>query len=268
MLLARCLNENLPNVHAVVHRNGWPRDARALDNAAAVVVFCDGGDGHVVLPHLAEVDRLMKKGVDLACLHYAVQVPKGRPGDNFLDWIGGYYEMWWSINPHWTATFETLPDHPITRGVKPFTVDDEWYYHMRFRKEMMGVTPILTTVPPDRTRKGPDGPHSGNKYVRARMGHPEHVAWACQRADGGRGFGFTGGHWHRNWGHDDFRKLVLNAIAWVAHLDVPPNGVPSKTPTVEELEADQDFPKPKDYDPQQIRKRLQEWNRPPSRPRM
>jgi hypothetical protein len=44
-------------------------------------------------------------------------------------------------------------DHPTTRGlkpfaveVKPFTVHDEWYYHMRFRESMEGVTPILTAA--------------------------------------------------------------------------------------------------------------------------
>ncbi len=44
-----------------------------------------------------------------------------------------------------------LPEHPITRGVKPFKINDEWYYHMRFREEMEGVTPILTDLPPDAT---------------------------------------------------------------------------------------------------------------------
>ncbi len=262
LLLADCLNRGMPNVHAVVCRNGWPSDPSVFEGASAIVIFCDGGGGHVIRPHLTEVEKLIKKGVGLACLHYAVQVPKGKPGKCFLDWIGGYYEMWWSVNPHWLARFKTLPRHPITRGVKPFAIHDEWYYHMRFRDDMAGVTPILTAVPPDATRKRPDGAHSGNKYVRARMGMPEHLAWACERPGGGRGFGFTGGHWHWNWGHDDFRTLVLNAIVWVAGLEVPPKGVPSKTPTPEELEARQDYPKPKNHNRELVRKRLQQWNKP------
>ena len=47
--------------------------------------------------------------------------------------------------------------------------------------------------------------------------------------DGGRGFGFTGGHVHWNWKIDDQRKLMLNTIAWIAKLEVPSDGVPSKT---------------------------------------
>ena len=78
----------------------------------------------------------------------------------------------------------------------------------------------------------------------------EHVAWARQRADGGRGFGFTGGHWHWNWAHDQFRKLVLNGIAWTAGIEVPADGIVSKTPTFEDLTAHQDFPQPADFDAQ------------------
>ena len=53
-------------------------------------------------------------------------------------------------------------------------------------------------------------------------------------------FGFTGGHFHKNWQNDNFRTLVLNAIAWTAKLDVPEGGVPSKTPTDEEMKANLD----------------------------
>ncbi|HAO94722.1 MAG TPA: hypothetical protein DCQ96_01590, partial [Verrucomicrobiales bacterium] len=75
-------------------------------------------------------------------------------------------------------------------------------------------------------------------------GEIQHVAWAYERPNGGRGFGFTGGHFHRNWGHDDFRTLVLNAIAWCAKAEVPEDGVPSDKPTEAELEENQDYPKP------------------------
>ena len=54
-----------------------------------------------------------------------LEVPKGTPGNDFLDWIGGYYETGFSTNPHWTARIESLPEHQITRGVKPFAVRDE-----------------------------------------------------------------------------------------------------------------------------------------------
>jgi len=260
-LLAKALNESGLAVHAAVYRNGWPKDPTAFDNANAVVLYGDGGAGNMVLPHLESLDKVLSRGVGLTVLHYALDVPKGKPGEHYLRWIGGYYEQHWSVNPHWKAEFKTLPDHPITRGVRPFAIDDEWYYHMRFVSDMKGVTPILTATPPDDTRRRPDGPHSGNPHVRARMGQAEHLAWAFERAGGGRGFGFTGGHSQWNWAHDDFRKLVLNAIVWVAGAEVPPEGVPSKTPTLEDLQAGLDKTPPAHFNAEAVRKRLQEWSR-------
>lgn len=63
--------------------------------------------------------------------------------------------------------------------------------------------------------------------------------WSIERADGGRGFGFTGGHFHDNWANDNFRKVVLNDFLWSAHVEVPVNGVESKV-SAEELEANLD----------------------------
>lgn len=242
MLLAKCLKEALPDVDAQVSYYDWPTDPNVFDGVSAIVMYCDGGDGHYVNKQLDFVQSLMDKGVGLVCIHYAVEVPKGPSGDKFLQWIGGYFETNWSVNPHWKAVYEKLPKHPITNGVKPFTIDDEWYYHMRFPEGMKNVTPILSTLPPPESLSRPDGPHSGNPDVRKAVaaGEQQHMAWAIQRPDGGRGFGFTGAHFHRNWQNDDFRKLVLNAIAWTAKIDVPANGLATKTPTDDEMKANLD----------------------------
>lgn len=259
-LLSEWLRGAFPDVETVVCRDGWPEDPRVFDGVAAIVVFADGGEKkNPMLSHEDQIDKLMKQGVGLACLHYVLAMPKGRPGDLLKDWLGGYYETFWSVNPFWTAEFNQLPDHPITRGVRPFTITDEWYYHMRFVDGMESVTPILTAVPPDSTRDRPDGPHSGNPTVRAEKGKAEHLAWARVRPDGGRGFGFTGGDPHWNWANDSFRTLVLNGIAWVAKLDIPPGGVPSTRPTLESLEANQDKPPPKGLDREKVRKTIEQW---------
>jgi len=259
LLLAKMINENMPGIQAAVYTNGWPKDPTAFDNADAVAIFCDGGGGHVAMPHLEQVDKLAKKGVSIACYHYGVEIPKGKPGNYLLDWIGGYFETFWSVNPHWIADFKELPKHQITRGVKPFSLDDEWYYHMRFVKDMKNVTPILTAIPPDSTRQRGDDAHGGNPTVRARLGMPEHVAWAYERSDGGRGFGFTGGHWHWAWANEDFRKLVLNSLVWITGAEIPADGVPSKTPTAEELEADQDYDPPGNWNRQRTQQMIDKF---------
>lgn len=243
LLLQSCL-ANVPGVTSVVYSNGWPSDiSTAFADAAAIIIYCDGGGGHPLLKgdRLKTMGELMQKGVGLACLHYGVEPTKEKGQAEFLDWIGGAFEIHWSVNPHWEADFKTLPQHPITRGVSPFKITDEWYFNMRFREGMKGVTAILSAVPPASTTNRADGPHSGNPTMRAMVGRgePQHVAWACERDNGGRGFGFTGGHFHRNWANDQFRKLALNAILWVAKVEVPAGGVASQmTPALLEANLD------------------------------
>ena len=80
------------------------------------------------------------------------------------------------------------------------------------------------------------------------------MAWASVRPDGGRGFGFTGGHVHWNWGNPNFRKLVLNAIVWCARDSVPTGGVSDKTLTIVDLEKNQDYPQPANFNREKVGK--------------
>lgn len=256
-MLARMLNENVPAVNAVVVTDD--QDLAVLDKADAIVLGSDGGG---LVKKLGDrLEPLMKKGVGLACIHYTVDPTDPKAIQNLIAWIGGAYEKNWSVNPTWEADFKTFPDHPVARGLKPFKAQDEWYYHMRFAEGMKGVTPILSAVPPEKTRQGKDGPHSGNPTVRSRTGMAETVGWVYERPTGGRGFGFTGMHTHWTWAQDSFRKTVLNAIVWVAGADVPAGGVPSKTPTLEDLEADLGMPRPKNFNADGIRKQIEQMNR-------
>jgi hypothetical protein len=228
-LLAKCLKD-FSGLELSVNLNGWPRNQSVFDGADGILIYADGGGGHpaVQADRLAFLGGLMKKGVGLMCAHYGVEVVKDKGGPEFLDWIGGYYEHEWSCNPIWRPEFKEFPKHPITNGVKPFAAEDEWYFNMRFRPEMKGVTGILTAAPSDSTRDGPyvypKGPY---KHIQEAKGRAEHMMWAVERADGGRGVGFTGGHFHNNWKNDDFRKAVLNALVWICKLEVPRDGVAS-----------------------------------------
>ncbi len=242
LLLQNCLND-FPGVKTEVTFNGWPQSPAAFKDVSAVFIYSDGGDGHPAIApeRLSVLAGLVKQGVGLGCAHYAVEVPKNKGGAEWLAWTGGYFETFWSVNPTWTADFKALPNHPITRGVKPFGIRDEWYYHMRFPPNMNHVVPILTAVPPDETRGKPgiNDPHGGNPEVQKHSGKPEHVMWCIERPDGGRGFGFTGGHFHENWGNENFRKVVLNAIIWSAKLEVPSDGVTCKV-SAEDLKKNLD----------------------------
>ena len=248
-LLAKCLGQGAADrVEVKVHLNAeWPT-AEELAKADTVVIYSDGGGGHPALKddHLDQLGREMKRGCGFVCLHYAVEptIPKGNT--EFIDWLGGAFEINWSVNPHWLGDFKEFPKHPISSGVQPFATTDEWYFHMRFREGMKGITPILSAIVPESTMSRGDGTHSGNPAVREEVAakKPQHVSWAVQREDGGRGFGFTGGHFHKGWGNESQRKLVLNAIVWSAKAGVPSGGVESKV-TDEELAANLDPKGPK-----------------------
>ncbi len=244
LLFQACLDK-VPGVTSVVYSNGWPQVAGAFDGADAVLIYADGGGGHPAIQgdHPEVLRGLVKRGVGLGFAHFGVEVPKDKGGPDFLEWVGGYYEDRYSCNPMWSPDYQKFPKHPITRGVQPFSNKDEWYFNLRWREDAKGVTPILVAKPSDEVRKGnyvwPKGPY---EHVIAASGRDETMMWAYERPDGGRGFGFTGGHTHANWGDVNQLRVVVNALLWIAKADVPKNGVPCAV-TPEQLAANLD-PKP------------------------
>ncbi len=218
MLLARMLRE-IPGIDPIVVRDGWPADPTIFDGAASIVFFTDGNVGHPLLvdDRMDVLDAYLAAGAGFVCLHWAVHFPDS-VGDRVLGWLGGYYSDAISVNPVWLASFESLPDHPIARGVAPFDVQDEWYYNMRFIEGDRLASPLLSAVPPDDTRFSAD--------AALYPGRLETVAWSFERDGGGRSFGWTGAHYHDNWGVENFRRAVVNAILWTANVEVLEQGAP------------------------------------------
>lgn len=282
-LLAKYLNENVPGIEASVFqgttRKRWPQaeDGPLVENADAIVVFANGEGGNPLLADKNnDVGKLAMRGGGIGCLHYAVESVPGPSTETLKSRIGGAYEVFWSVNPSWTPEFKEFPKHPVANGLKPFAMEDEWYFNMRFVDNMAGVTPILTAIPTDRARgadrKEPgNDAHRFNDNVKANIGKnvPEHLAWVYERPDGGRSFGVTGGHKQWDWANDNFRKMVLNAIVWIAKMEVPATGVETKTPTWEELIANMDLKKAKDRvaldaslakEKDKVLKLIEKWN--------
>ncbi|MDB5320716.1 MAG: Trehalose utilization [Phycisphaerales bacterium] len=222
-------------INVEVHLNGWPKDDKSLANAATIMIISDGRDGdkysealHLESPErVAAVQKLMDNGVGLVLLHFATFAPDQYAKECF-EWTGGYFDWEENGQRKWYSNITTLdnaevqlaaPDHPISRGVKPFRMKEEFYYNIRFAEDDKSLTPLLT-VPALKGRE-----KNGNT-----------VAWCRERTDKGRGFATTCGHFYDNWKNDDFRKLVLNALAWTAHVEVPKGGIDSQFPTREEIE--------------------------------
>jgi len=256
LLIRDALAEAQGRFEVVVER-GWPDDPKAFERAAAIVLSMDGRSGHLALPHLDQLDALMSQGVGLLALHWAVHVPRGEAGAAFQRWIGGYYETDYSTNPKWRARLKLAAGHPLSRGVPEVEIFDEWYFNIRF-PDAMGmedIVPIATAVPSDddRSRVSSLFPWARPpEAVREASGRRETLVWAVERPDGGRGVGFTGGHSHWNFGDDAFRQLLLNSVIWVAGGEVPEAGVPSRRPSFEDLQANQDESEPFWFDADEV----------------
>jgi type 1 glutamine amidotransferase len=242
LLLQKAL-AGVPGVTVQVYDGGWPSqevdgarvdDNTAFDNADAVLIYADGGKNHPAIQgdRIKVIDALAARGVGLGFAHYGVEVPVGPPADALHRWIGGYYENLFSVNPMWKPAFDKLPEHPVTRGVGPFATHDEWYFNMRWTADeapKKRITPILTATPSDDVRDGPYvSPRGPYEHIVKDSGKVETMMWVIERADGGRGFGFTGGHTHNHWGDPNQRKVMLNALLWLAKMNVPAGGVVDK----------------------------------------
>ena len=194
---------------------GWPMDPAAIERADTIALFTSGSDrreqDHPLLvgDHMDQIAKAMARGCGLVTFHYSTFAPN-RIGPRILEWTGGYFDYesgpgprnWYSRINTWEARLEpATPDHPICRGIEPFTIKEEIYWRIRFRDDDTRLVPILKTVAP------------GDK-------EPQTVAWAVERADGGRGFGFTGGHFFAHWQNEPFRRLMVNAILWTAKAEV------------------------------------------------
>lgn len=223
ILLRHCIEASptFNGARVEVHFNGWPADPAALDDADTIFITSGGCDRKLedhplyVGDHLQVLERQMKRGCGVIFHHWSTFHP-AKHHELITEMVGGYFDYETGPAPRkWYSRIETrdfttaigAPDHPVARGVKPFKVKEEFYFNLKFRDEDPRLAPVLLC------REGDVRPNT--------------VAWAVERKDGGRGFGFTGGHFYANWWLSDFRRLVLNAIAWTAKIEVPAGGVDS-----------------------------------------
>ncbi len=210
-------------VRVEFHQDGWPKDPSTLEDADAIMVISDGRDGdkfaeapHFASPeHAAIIQRQIDRGCGFLTFHFSTFAPNVY-ARQVLDWSGAYFQWETDGKKQWYSNMRVVdadvrlpsPTHPILRGVKPFHLREEFYFNLRFDPADHALAPLLEV--PTLGGREPDG---------------NIVSWARERANGGRGFGTTCGHFYANWQNDDFRKFILNAVLWSAHGEVPPAGV-------------------------------------------
>ena len=104
-------------------------------------------------------------------------------------------------------------EHSILNGVQPWTYRDEMYSRY-FLFHDPRRTELLQAMPAD-----------------AKNGGPDRVSWAYERPDGGRSFVWGGSDFHDNMHMvGDYRRFLLNGIAWTAGLSIPQEGVDAPAP--------------------------------------
>jgi type 1 glutamine amidotransferase len=215
--------QGVPGVATVMVADGWPKKVELLTGAKCVVLFMDGGDKLPFLsPERWEVmQKLVKAGTGFVVLHQAVDCPADRSAD-FKQWFGAVFQKDIGCRGHWDVAFDRIESHPINAGMTPFELKkDGWLYNLHFAET--GVKPVLSAVMPDSSRSTAD--------AKAHLGRSEAVAWAFERAGGGRSFGFTGCDLHQNWDVAAQRQLLINGILWAAKLPLIEAGaVPALSP--------------------------------------
>lgn len=233
LLAVMLRNSNVADkVEVATFFKGWPEDQTALEKADTIVIISDGRDGsigrealHLETPERLEfVRKQMDRGCGLVTFHFAVFGPEAYR-DDMLEWSGGYFQWEQNGERNWYSAINTIKadvklpstDHPICRGVQPFNLRDEYYYNIRFPAD--GSTQPILDVP----------------ALNGRAGDGNVVAWARERDNGGRGFGTSCGHFYDAWENEQFRKVILNAIAWTAKVEIPEQGIVADYFTHEEI---------------------------------
>ena len=233
-LLAKHINaQKKVHLQATVHP-GWPTDESILDDADAIVIYADGTK--VIGSGWEKMDQLVKeKKIGVLFMHYAVH-PSVEQGEKYyLPWIGGFFKNGISVNPFLRASIKPMKGHETARGIGPIEAVDEFYFNIELHPDSLN----LGAATPDEKNLL----RINNIWTRAAYlakGKTQSLLWGITRPSGGRGAGFTGGHHHRNWAIESYRKLILNTIAWIAGEKVPTGGVPTYPVTEDELNENLD----------------------------
>ncbi|MGQ0383866.1 MAG: cupin domain-containing protein [Gammaproteobacteria bacterium] len=210
----------IENLTVEAHTDGWPSDPSAFDDAATIVLYCDGLENHPLFDpgRRAVFQSLMQRGVGLVALHQAVTVPAGDVAIGLERWLGGArYGMY----DRTTEMAELTPaGHAVGRGVAPFAYYDEFYPTIRFERGAGKLTPLLTGALHVQFREG--------RHLVIGAPVTTTVAWAFEREAGGRAVGFSGAHYLMAFDVPELRRLLLNAVIWTAGLEVPEDGVHSE----------------------------------------
>ncbi|MEX2111794.1 MAG: ThuA domain-containing protein [Pirellulales bacterium] len=142
--------------------------------------------------------QLAARGGGLSVLHWGMGTRSAEPIQPFLKLFGACHggpDRKYQVVD--TDVRISDPAHPIARGLKDFRIRDEFYYQLKRVAPADGLHPLLDAMIDDRLQM---------------------VAWAYERPDGGRSFGFSGLHFHDNWHRAEYCTLVKQGVLWTLKI--------------------------------------------------
>jgi type 1 glutamine amidotransferase len=180
----------------------WAEGPELIKNSDGVVIFVsEGAKWCLADPRRQEaLTQLAARGGGLAALHWAIGSREVEPIAPFQKLFGGchggpdrkYQVLRTELRP-------AEPLHDIARGIAPLQLRDEFYYRLKFVVATPGVEPVMQALID---------------------GQLETVAWAWQRPDGGRSFGFSGLHFDDNWELPEYQRLIKQGVLWTMKLPI------------------------------------------------
>ena len=210
-VLAACLR-NVDGLRTtIVQADGpWLEGPRLVDDADGVVLFVSEGAKWLSAQprRLQAFARLAERRGGLVVIHWGMGTRDAANIETFLKLFGGCHG---GPDRKYTVVSNAdcqvaAPAHPVVTAVRSFRLPrEEFYYQLKWVEPSGGITPLIR-VPIE--------------------GVVETVCWAWQRPDGGRSFGFSGLHFHNNWRHTQYRRLIAQAALWSIKVPIPKNGLP------------------------------------------
>lgn len=181
----------------------WPDGPKLIDQADGIVMFVTQGAQWMQIDPArhAALKQLAARGGAIVALHWSVGAKDAKYIRGQLDLLGatrgGEQRKYQKLE---TPLHRPNPSHPVVTGIGDLKAYDEFYYAL---DREPGITPLLT----------------------AKIdGNDEMAAWAWERADRGRAFGFVALHYHSNWQLPEYRRFVVQGVLWSLKLPIPAGG--------------------------------------------
>jgi type 1 glutamine amidotransferase len=182
-----------------------------------VIVMYKGDAGYMTLAERMALEAFQKRGGGIVGAHDAICAEDPAWWASIFGGAKRHGEVNYTLEAPVSYTF-TQPDHPITRGMTPFTITDEAFFLMTWPKAANGKDPhpgfqVLATAPMAPTPSA--GTHA-NEVV------PQ--IWTYERQNFGgqssRAFVWMQGHNYANFANPQIQTMMLRGIAWAGKRPV------------------------------------------------